>query len=128
MGTQTFWQHKKYQIIGASLGIVFHSLLLVVVMGGKGIIGVFLVMFDFPLAIPMYLFDIFSGIHIFGVDILFIVGGTLMYAVLGWKAHPFFARHPELLPHSSQAINMELNQPDDQDGSKGPSKKMVTIV
>ena len=109
------WQQYKYSIIGATLGIVFHSLLLVVVMGGRGIIGVFLVMFDFPLAIPMYLFDIWSDIHIFGVDILFVVGGTVMYAVLGWKAHSFFARHPELFPHTIEDIPRNPIQHDNQD-------------
>ena len=69
MGTQTFWQQYKYQIIGAILGVVFHSLLMYVVMHGKGIIGVFLVLFDFPLAIFLYFFDIDSGIYPFGVDI-----------------------------------------------------------
>ena len=115
MGTQTFWQQYKYQIIGAILGVVFHSLLMYVVMHGKSIIGVFLVLFDFPLAIFLYFFDIDSGIHPFGVDILFIVGGTLMYAFLGWKAHPFFARHPELFPHTIEDTHSNPIQNDNQD-------------
>ncbi len=115
MGTQTFWQHKKYQIIGASLGIVFHSLLLYVVMHGKGTIFLLLALFDFPLAILMEIFRIDSGVYFLGVDILFIMGGTLMYALLGWKAHPFFARHPELFPHTIEVTPRNPSQHDHQD-------------
>jgi len=115
MVTNDFWQQYKYQIIGASLGVLFHSLLLVVVMNGTGIIAVFLVLFDFPLAIFMYFFDIDSGMYPFGVDILFIVGGTLMYAFFGWKAQPFFARHPELFPHSIEETHRKPIQHDNQD-------------
>lgn len=116
MTISDFWQFKKYQIIGAILGILFHSLLLIVVMNGKGIIAVFLMLFDFPLMIPMYLFHIDSGIAPFGVDILISVGGTLMYAFLGWKAQPFLARHPELFPHSVEDTNRTPSQQGNQGG------------
>ena len=115
MGTHNFWQEYKYQIIGASVGILFHSLLLVVVMGGKGTIAVFLVLFDFPLVIMRDLFHINSGMSPFGVDIFLIVGGTVMYAILGWKAHPFFTRHPELFPHTIEDTHKNSIQHDHQD-------------
>ncbi len=116
MGMPTFWQQYKYSIIGATLGIVFHSLLLVVVMGGKGIIGVFLVMFDFPIYIFLLVLDDWFGY--FGnewFEVSMGVGGTIMYAVLGWKAHPFFARHPELFPHTIEEISRHPSRHDNKD-------------
>ncbi len=116
MGTPTFWQRKKYQIIGATLGVVFHSLLLVVMMGGTGTIAVFLMLFDFPIYIFLLVLDDWFGY--FGnewFEVSMGVGGTLMYAVIGWKAHSFFARHPELFPHAIEDTHKNSIQHDHQD-------------
>ncbi len=78
MSMTTFWQQYKYRIIGAGLGILFHSLILLGVLTGKGQVGILLVLFDFPLHLLGQFLSIQSETLLFGV------GGTVMYALLGW--------------------------------------------
>ena len=112
-----FWQQYKYQIIGTSLGIAFHSVILAVVMNGKGTIFTLLALFDFPIFLLIYGLEYFSSIR-FGETIfesMFSVDGTLMYAILGWKAQSFFARHPELFPYEVEKPHGKPIQHDNQD-------------
>ncbi len=86
MSMKGFWQQKKYRIIGACLGILFHSLILLGVVTGKGQVGILLVFFDFPLHALGRWFSIQSETLLFGI------GGTLMYSLLGWFVGAFWER------------------------------------
>ena len=113
---KNFWESYKFRIIGAGLGVVFHSLLLWVVMTGKGLISILLILFDFPILIFLYVLGYF--IHVFGNELFEVsvgVGGTIMYGLLGWKAGPFLERHAVAPASTPRQSNKDQTQNDDQD-------------
>ena len=66
--------------------MLFHLGLIGIVMGGEGQIFLILVFMDFPITLIWILF--FGVVGAGGTPFVwtFFIGGTLMYAVLGWFA------------------------------------------
>jgi hypothetical protein len=83
----TFWIKNKYRIVGAALGIFFHLVLLgfaALVSQGFFIIG----FLDLPLWVLAELVSLREKYYVF----LFTLGGTLMYALIGWMSGPILER------------------------------------
>ena len=88
-----FFESYKSRIIGATLGMLFHLGLIGIVMGGEGQIFLILVFMDFPITLIWNLF--FGVVGAGGTPVVwtFFIGGTLMYAGLGWLVGGIFLRN-----------------------------------
>jgi hypothetical protein len=82
----TFWEKYKIRIMGAILGALFHLALIGIVVGGEGQIFLILVFMDFPITLIWSLLFGVVGTGGTPMVITYFIGGTLMYAILGWLA------------------------------------------
>ncbi len=101
MSMTTFWHRYQFQIIGATLGILFHLLTIGLMFTAEGIVFLILAFVDFPITL---LWVIFNGHVEAGGDSIFwtyYIGGTVMYAVLGWFMGPFLERQALLYGFTS---------------------------
>jgi len=94
MLTHAFWQKYKCRIVGAGIGAFLHFVMFVLAGltsegGGFLIIG----FVDFPLWILAELFSLREKYYV----ILFGLGGSLGYALLGWFIGPFLKNSFEQL-------------------------------
>ncbi len=116
-----FWMKYRYRILGAIFGVLFHLGLFHGIATGKGLVGLVLIIFYFPILIFLYVLGYFSPI--FGnewFEISVAIGGSVMYALLGWKVGPFVKRcgayaptppKPEQSPLNDQSETNKENQP-----------------
>lgn len=88
-----FFKTYKFRIIGATLGILIHLGLIGIVLGGEGQILLILVFMDFPITLVWTLF--FGVVGTGGTPVVwtYFIGGTLMYAVVGWLVGGFLHRN-----------------------------------
>jgi len=75
-----FCHENKYPIVGAGIAVFFHVILLILAIRGNEGGGFLIIGFsDFPLFILANWFSLLEHTYL-----IFGLGGTLMYAVLGW--------------------------------------------
>lgn len=104
----TFWMKNKYRIVGAGLGTFFHLALLgfsALVSQGFFIIGIV----DLPLWVLAELVSLREKYYVF----LFVLGGTLMYATLGWISGPILERF-DTVGKKNAEINFQHNSKDEK--------------
>lgn len=89
---RNFYLKYKVSIIGAVLGILFHFILIGLVLLGKGQAFLLLIFMDFPITIIWTLFFGVVGVGGSPVVWTYFIGGTLMYAALGWIVGGFYKR------------------------------------
>jgi len=100
MWIKTIWYSYKYRMICAALGILFHLGLIVLTLMAKGQAILILGFMDLPITLLFYPLG-WIGIKVWKFDVLiYFVGGTLMYAVLGWCMGHFLEK---------QVINYRLS-------------------
>ena len=101
---KNFWGKYKFRIIGAALGTLFHLAVIGFVYSAEGSMLFLIFWFvDFPLTIIIVplakllvyarsLHPILEWLAVVLGYYGFLVGGTLMYGLLGWFSGPFLKR------------------------------------
>ncbi len=106
MSLITLWHRYKFRMIGAGLGILFHLSAIGLMFMSEGIVFLILVFVDFPITLLLFPLD-WLGIQLWKevVILFYFIGGTLMYAMLGWFMGPFLERQALLYGFTSRGPN-----------------------
>jgi len=105
MTMTTFWHRCKFKIIGATLGILFHLLAIGLMFMSEGIVFLILAFTDFPITLLWVVFNGHVGAGEASIFWTYYIGGTVMYAVLGWFMGPFLQRQALLYRFTSRGPN-----------------------